>query len=97
MTPSFTALHRKTTRVYMAPDKEKTLQLKFSEKLRKEKCEKLEDWCTDGRGDTILNMVTMSRSLDIHKTKRSRYISETDIISAECGFSARTYLNRIFK
>ena len=48
-------------------------------------------------GDTILNMVTMSRSLDIHKTKRSRYISETDIISAECGFSARTYLYRIFK
>ena len=42
----------------MATDKEKTLQLKFSEKLRKEKCEKLEDWCTDGRGDTILNMVT---------------------------------------
>ena len=48
-------------------------------------------------GDTILNMVTMSRSLDIHKTKRSRYFSETDIISAGCGFSARTYLYRIFK
>ena len=49
------------------------------------------------RGDTILNMVTMSRSLDIHKVERSRYFSETDIISAECGFSARTYLYRIFK
>ena len=49
------------------------------------------------RGDTILNMVTMSRSLDISQTERSRYISEPDIISAECGFSARTYLYRIFK
>ena len=48
-------------------------------------------------GDTILNMVTMSRSLDIPKAERSRYFSETDIISAECGFSARTYLYRIFK
>ena len=49
------------------------------------------------RGDTILNMVTMSRSLDIPQTELSRYISEPDIISAECGFSARTYLYRIFK
>ena len=39
----------------------------------------------------------MSRSLDIPKAERSRYFSETDIISAECGFSARTYLYRIFK
>ena len=39
----------------------------------------------------------MSRSLDIPQTERSRYISEPDIISAECGFSARTYLYRIFK
>ena len=48
-------------------------------------------------GDTILNMVTMLRSLDIPKAERSRYFSEADIISAECSFSARTYLNRIFK
>ena len=39
----------------------------------------------------------MSRSLDIPQTERSRYFSETDIISAEWGFSARTYLYRIFK
>ena len=49
------------------------------------------------QGDTILNMVTMSRTLDIPKAERSRYFSEADIISAECGFSARTYLYRIFK
>lgn len=47
--------------------------------------------------DTILNMVTLSHSLDIPKTERSRYFSETDIISARCSFSARTYLPRIFK
>ena len=47
--------------------------------------------------DTILNMVTMSRSLDIPKAERSRYFLEADIISAECSFSARTYLFRIFK
>ena len=47
--------------------------------------------------DTILNMITLSHLLDIPKTERSRYFSETDIISAECGFSARTYLYRIFK
>lgn len=35
---------------YMVADKEKTLQLKFSEKLWKEKCEKMEDWCTGGGG-----------------------------------------------
>ena len=42
-------------------------------------------------------MVTLSHSLDIPKAERSRNFSETDIISAECGFSARTYLYRIFK
>ena len=47
--------------------------------------------------DTILNMITLSHLLDIPKTERSRYFSETDIISAECGFSACTYLPRIFK
>ena len=49
------------------------------------------------QGDTILNMVTMSRSLDIPKAERSRNFSETDIVSAEYSFSARTYLYRIFK
>ena len=49
------------------------------------------------QGDTILNMVTISRSLDIPKAERSRYFLEADIISAGCGFSARTYLYRIFK
>lgn len=39
----------------------------------------------------------MSHSLNIPKAERSRYISETDIISAGCGFSARPYLYRIFK
>ena len=49
------------------------------------------------QGDTILNMVTLSRSLDIPKAERSRNFSETDIISAECSISARPYLYRIFK
>ena len=39
----------------------------------------------------------MSRSLDIPKAERSWYFPETDIISAECSFSARTYLYSIFK
>lgn len=49
------------------------------------------------QGDTILNMVTLSHSLDIPKAERSRNFSETDIISAECSFSACPYLYRIFK
>lgn len=49
------------------------------------------------QGDTILNMVTLSHSLDIPKAERSRNFSETDIISAKCSFSARSYLYRIFK
>ena len=77
-------------------DKEKTLHPKPSERLRKEKWEKQEKTCAL-HGGTILNMVTMSRSLDIPKAERFRYFSETDIISAECSFSARTYLYRIFK
>ena len=82
----------------MVTDKEKTLQLKISEKLRKEKCEKLEDWCTGGGGGIPYWIWSpMSRSLDIPQTERSRYFSETDIISAECSFSSRTYLPRIFK
>ena len=34
----------------MMTDKKESLQPKFSERLRKEKCEKMEDWCTCGRG-----------------------------------------------
>ena len=49
------------------------------------------------QGDTILNMVTLSHSLDIPKAERFRYFSEIDIISAECSFFARTCLYRIFK
>ena len=49
------------------------------------------------RGDTILNMITLSHLLDIPKAERSRYFSEADIISAGCGFSSRTCLYRIFK
>ena len=81
----------------MVTDKEKTLQPKFSERLRKEKCEKLEDWFSDGGGIPYRIWLPMSRSLDIPKAERSRYFSEADIISAEWGFSARTYLHRIFK
>ena len=44
-----------------------------------------------------MNMVTLSHSLDIPKAERSRNFLETDIISAECGFSACPYLYRIFK
>ena len=81
----------------MVTNKKETLQLKFSEKFRKEKCEKMEDWCTGGRGIPYWIWLLMLRSLDIPQTERSRYFSETDIISAEWGFSARTYLYRIFK
>ena len=49
------------------------------------------------RGIPYWIMVILSRSLDIPKAERSRYFSETDIISAEYSFSARTYLYRIFK
>ena len=42
-------------------------------------------------------MVILSRSLDIPKAERFRYFLETDIFSAECSFSARTYQYRIFK
>ena len=34
----------------MVTDKKKTLQSKFSERLWKEKCEKLEDWFSGGGG-----------------------------------------------
>ena len=49
------------------------------------------------RGIPYWVMVILSHSLDIPKAERSRNFSETDIISAECSFSARTCLYRIFK
>ena len=49
------------------------------------------------RGIPFWIWLPMSHSLDIPKAERSRYFSETDIISAGCGFSSRTYLPRIFK
>ena len=81
----------------MVINKKETLQLKFSEKLRKEKCEKLEDWCTSGGEIPYWIWLPCRILLDIPKAERSRYFSEADIISAEWGFSARTYLYRIFK
>ena len=68
----------------------------LSERLRKEKWKKQEDWCAGGEIPYWV-MVILSRSLDIPKAERSRNFSETDIISAECSFSARTYQYRIFK
>lgn len=60
--------------------------------------EKLDKWCADlGYKDTTVNMFTLSHSLDIPKAERFRNFSETDIISAECSFSSRTYQYRIFK
>ena len=80
---------------------------------------------TGGYRDTILNMVTLSRSLDIPKPELSKYFSglnttfrfwlaevrfeaakkmilekpnySNDMISAECGFSSRSNLYRMFK
>ena len=56
------------------------------------------------QGDTILNMITLSHSLDIPKAELSRYFSETEyhLPPLACratfrGISARTYLYRIFK
>lgn len=90
-------------------------------------CEKLDVWRTEkGYKDSSLNMITLSRSLDIPKTELSRYLSfsfnstfriwlaevrfeaakkmilenpdfSNDIISAECGFSSRSHLYRMFK
>ena len=108
-------------------DKKETLQSKRSERRQKIVRERLDEWCAaKGYRDTSLNMITLSRSLDISRYELSRYLSSclnttfrpwlaevrfeaakkmmldnpdfgNDIISAECGFSARTYLYRIFK
>lgn len=87
----------------------------------------LDKWCADmGYKDSLVNMLTLSHSLDINKNELSQFFSQcqnttfriwlseirfnaakkmmkefpdynNDIISAECGFSSRSYLYRIFK
>lgn len=108
-------------------DKKETLQSLRSERRQKIVREKLDEWCaTKGYRDTSLNMITLSRSLNISRYELSRYLSSclnttfrpwlaevrfeaakkmmldnpdfgNDIISAECGFSSRTHLYRMFK
>ena len=108
-------------------NKKETLQPQLSERRQKIIREKLDEWCaTKGYRDTSLNMITLSRSLDINRYELSRYFSSclnttfrpwlaevrfeaakkmmldnpdfgNDIISAECGFSSRTHLYRMFK
>lgn len=108
-------------------NKKETLQPQLSERRQKIIREKLDEWCaTKGYRDTSLNMITLSRSLDINRYELSRYLSSclnttfrlwlaevrfeaakkmmldnpdfgNDIISAECGFSSRTHLYRMFK
>ena len=108
-------------------DKKETLQSLRSERRKKIIREKLDEWCAaKGYRDTSLNMITLSRSLDISRYELSRYLSSSlnttfrpwlaevrfeaakkmilekpnysnDIISAECGFSSRTHLYRMFK
>ena len=87
----------------------------------------LHHWCADlGYKDSSVNLLTLSRMLDINKNELSQYFSQcqhttfriwlgdirfnaakkmmlenpdysNDIISAECGFSSRSYLYKIFK
>ena len=108
-------------------DKKETLQSQRSERRQKIIRERLDEWCAaKGYRDTSLNMITLSRSLNISRYELSRYLSSclnttfrpwlaevrfeaakkmildnpdfgNDIISAECGFSSRTHLYRMFK
>ena len=108
-------------------DREETLQSQLSERRQKIIRERLDEWCAaKGYRDTSLNMITLSRSLNISRYELSRYLSfclnttfrpwlaevrfeaakkmildnpdfGNDIISAECGFSSRTHLYRMFK
>ena len=108
-------------------DNKETLQSQRSERRQKIIREKLDEWCAaKGYRDTSLNMITLSRSLNISRYELSRYLSSclnttfrpwlaevrfeaakkmmldnpdfgNDIISAECGFSSRTHLYRMFK
>lgn len=108
-------------------DKDETLQQPLPAERQEIICEKLDAWRAEkGYKDSSLNMITLSRSLDIPKTELSRYLSfsfnstfriwlaevrfeaakkmilenpdfSNDIISAECGFSSRSHLYRMFK
>lgn len=108
-------------------DKEESLQSMSPERRQKIIRKKLDAWCAaKGYKDTALNMITLSRSLNINRYALSRYLSSclnttfrlwladvrfeaakkmmlenpdfgNDIISAECGFSSRTHLYRMFK
>ena len=108
-------------------DKEETLQTVSPERRQEIIRKKLDAWCAaKGYKDTALNMITLSRSLNINRYALSRYLSSclnttfrlwladvrfeaakkmmlenpdfgNDIISAECGFSSRTHLYRMFK
>ena len=107
--------------------RKETLQPQLSERRQKIVRERLDEWCAaKGYRDTSLNMITLSRSLNISRYELSRYLSSclnttfrpwlaevrfeaakkmmldnpdfgNDIISAECGFSSRTHLYRMFK
>ena len=108
-------------------DKEESLQSMSPERRQEIIRKKLDAWCAaKGYKDTALNMITLSRSLNINRYALSRYLSSclnttfrlwlaevrfeaakkmmlenpdfgNDIISAECGFSSRTHLYRMFK
>ena len=108
-------------------DKEESLQTVSPERRQEIIRKKLDAWCAaKGYKDTALNMITLSRSLNINRYALSRYLSSclnttfrlwladvrfeaakkmmldnpdfgNDIISAECGFSSRTHLYRMFK
>ena len=108
-------------------DKEESLQTMSPERRQELIRKKLDAWCAaKGYKDTALNMITLSRSLNINRYALSRYLSSclnttfrlwladvrfeaakkmmlenpdfgNDIISAECGFSSRTHLYRMFK
>ena len=57
-------------------NKKETLQPQLSERRQKIIREKLDEWCaTKGYRDTSLNMITLSRSLDINRYELSRYFS----------------------
>ena len=107
--------------------KEESLQNMSPERRQEIIRKKLDAWCAaKGYKDTALNMITLSRSLNINRYALSRYLSSclnttfrlwladvrfeaakkmmlenpdfgNDIISAECGFSSRTHLYRMFK
>ena len=108
-------------------DKEESLQTVSPERRQEIIRKKLDAWCAaKGYKDTALNMITLSRSLNINRYALSRYLSSclnttfrlwladvrfeaakkmmldnpdfgNDIISAECGFSSRSNLYRMFK